>query len=119
MTADSQQIDSLPLEADSPGNILPRENPYDPESSQDPALTMLRKVARHEEALTALQEVSFEQALMETSTTTWVTPPPYPRRRRPPQTIFDTWPKMKYPPHFLADIGLYSIFLVIHQLENY
>jgi hypothetical protein len=44
-------------------DIIP-ENPYDPESSQDPAITTLCKVAHHEEALTALEEVSFEQALM-------------------------------------------------------
>jgi hypothetical protein len=56
MTADSQPIDFLPLEADSPGGIIPRENQYDPESSQNLALTTLREAASHEEAM----EVSFE-----------------------------------------------------------
>jgi hypothetical protein len=57
MTADSQRADSLPLEADSPGDTLPCENPYDPESSQDPALTALREATRHEEAMRAIHEV--------------------------------------------------------------
>jgi hypothetical protein len=101
------------MTADSPGDI-PCQNPYDPESSQDPALTALREATRHEEAVRAIHEVSFERALVLTSTT-WVSPLPNPHSKQATPKTTDTWPKLKYPPRFLADIGLYSIFLIIHQ----
>jgi hypothetical protein len=61
MTANLQRADSLPLEADSPGDTLPCESLYNPESSQDPALTALREATHHEEAMRAIHEVPLDE----------------------------------------------------------
>jgi hypothetical protein len=124
-----------PVYYDNTNDFPPLENPYDPESSQDPGLKPSSKPSSQDQevkpssqdsasgtkhavdpAQQILEDKTFEQALMSASNM-WITPPTVsPRRRKPKPKISDPW-SLSYPPRFLADIGLYSLFLVINFTE--
>jgi hypothetical protein len=124
-------------------NFPPLKKPYDPESLQDPALKPSSQDptlkpsskpssqdpdlkpssqdsagTKHavDPAQTILDDKTFEQALMSASNL-WITPPMVsPRHRKPKPKVSEPW-GLPFPPKCLADIGLYSLFMVINFTE--
>jgi hypothetical protein len=97
---DSQQQDVL--------QESQQENPLDQENSQD--------------SIFGGQDPNFDLAMIAavTATEKWISPKRFQRKpqqqRSPPNK--PTW-KINYPPRFLADIGLHSLFITIQKQENF